>query len=182
MNPAELNFAKQMVSEAKSSGHPFPGYAAAEAFLESASYKSETGQSDLAFKDKDVFGLKAPSWWVGKIDPILTREVLHGQSVMVSANWPVFESYAECFAARLKVLKSSSYYVEALEAQTGPEFVRLVSASWVKQGTLKDTTLYPQCVFPSGTWQFKAGRWSTDPHRASSVLATFNSHLDVFGD
>jgi hypothetical protein len=170
-----------MVSEAKTSDHPFPGYAAAEAFLESASYSSVNGQSGLAYRDKDVFGLKQPGWWTGQVDEIQTREVLHGVSVMVSAKWPVFESYADCFSARIRVLKSlPNYYSEALEATTGEDFVRLVSASWVKQGTLNDTISHPVVTFPSGSWQFNTSRWSTDPKRSLSVIQTYNAHKDVF--
>lgn len=181
MTQAETEFAKLMVSEAKKSGHPFPGYAAAEAFLESASFKSVTGQSGLAYRDKDVFGIKAPSWWVGKIDSIITREVINGVSEMVNAKWPVFETYADCFAARLKVLQSVYIYQDSLEAKTGDEFVRLVSAGWVPEGTASYMSVRPLCAFPSGTYQFVKGRWSTDPFRASKVLSTYSSHKDIFG-
>ena len=179
-NP-ETQFAQQMVAEAKSSGHPFPGYAAAEAFLESASYSSITGQSGLASRDKDVFGLKEPSWWTGQVDQIQTREVINGVSVMVNASWPVFETYAQCFAARLKVLDSLPVYSEALSATTGPEFIRLVSASWGSVGSFPVSDSHPLFTFPSGTYQFLSGRWSTAPNRASSVLSVYNSHPDIFG-
>lgn len=33
MTPAEITFAQELVAEARASGHPWPGYAAAEAFL-----------------------------------------------------------------------------------------------------------------------------------------------------
>jgi hypothetical protein len=182
MTPAEIEFAKLMVSESKKSDHPFPGYAAAEAFLESASFSSVSGQSGLASRDKDVFGIKSPSWWVGKIDSIVTREVVNGVSEMVQAKWPVFETYADCFAARLKVLQSVPIYSEALEAKTGDEFIRLVSAEWVPMGTLPTSTAHPLSGFLSGVYQFKKSRWSTDPFRAKKVLITYNSHLDIFGE
>ena len=178
---AETVFARTLVSEAKMSGHPWPGYAAAEAFLESASYSSTTGQSGLAYRDKDVFGIKVPSWWGGQVDSIVTREVLNGVSRMVNAKWPVFASYADGFAARLKVLHSVSVYAEALAATTGPEFIRLVSAEWVPDNTLPEGPAHPSYQFGTTYWQFKQGRWSTAPNRASSVLATYNSHPEVFG-
>lgn len=176
LSQSQIDFATQMVAEAKSSGHPWPGYAAAEAVLESA-----WGSSGLAVRDKDVFGLKTPSWWTGQTEEIDTREVLNGISVMVPAEWPIFPDYASAFAARLKVLQSMpSTYGEALGAQDGPEFVRLVSASWLTGDALPLSPAHPLFTFPSGTYQFKAGRWSTAPNRASQVIATHDSHLEIF--
>ena len=184
MTPSETQFAVQLVQEAKLSGHPFPGYAAAEAFLESADWSSSAGMSVLAENYHNIFGQKVSKWWTGKTVQIQTREVLNGVSVMVPATWPVFDSFAEAFAERLKLLHASpQYYAEALAASSGPEFVRLVSASW---GTLNQVPYpvgpaHPLFSFPSGQYQFIAGRWSTAPNRASQVLATYNSHLEIFG-
>ena len=179
LSPVQLSFAQQMVSEAKLSGHPFPNYAAAEACLESG-----WGGSELAVKDKDVFGLKAPSWWTGQVDDIRTEEVIRGVQETVEAKWPVFVSYADAFSARLHVLNSMpSVYGAALSSNSGPEFVRLVSAYWVVPGTFADPIACPTFEFPSGIWQFDdtKTRWSTAPNRAAQVLATFQSHIDVFG-
>jgi hypothetical protein len=183
--PAEVQFALQMVKEAVSSGHPFPGYAAAEACLESWDFNSPTGCSGLAARDKDVFGLKEPNWWTGQVDKIQTREVIDGASEMVMATWPVFTTYADCFAARLKVLQGlPSYYGEALEAKSGEEFVRLVSASWLSGDALPLSAAHPCFTFPGPDgpvmWQFNAGRWSTAPNRASQVLAVYNAHPEIF--
>ena len=179
MLQSQLDFAAQMVEEAKESGHPFPGYAAAEACLESA-----WGASGLATRDKDVFGLKEPSWWSGQVDDIKTEEVIKGVRETVDAKWPVFESYSQAFAARLHVLNSMpSIYGPALTSTSGPEFVRLVSAYWVVPGTFPDQTACPVFWFPSGEYQFDDTkiRWSTAPNRATQVLATYQSHVDVFG-
>ena len=181
LTSAETAFAEQMVAEAKTSGHPWPGYAAAVAFLESASFSSATGQSGLAFRDHDVFGLKVPSWWTGQVDSIQTREVINGVSEMVNAEWPVFASYADCFSARLRVLQGVAVYQQALAAQSGPEFVRLVSAEWVPQNTYAPGPAHPSYLFGQVYWQFKQGRWSTAPNRASSVLQVYNNHPEVFG-
>ena len=187
LTPAETTFAKQMVSEAVASGHPWPDYAAAEACLESFSYSSPTGQSGLAQRDKDVFGLKAPEWWTGQIDTVQTREVLNGASVMVSAKWPVFETYADAFAARLHTLQNlPAYYAEALAATTGEDFVRLVSAKWgVGNGPngnfpLPMTAAHPIIIFPRGAFQFLSARWSTDPTRAQQAIKIHDQHPEIF--
>jgi hypothetical protein len=179
--PAEITFAKQMVSEAIASGHPWPDYAAAEACLESWSYTSPTGQSGLAQRDKDVFGLKAPSWWTGQVDVVQTREVINGVSEMVSAKWPVFETYADAFAARLRTLQNlPAYYAEALAATNGTDFVRLVSAKWVPLETYTNLVPHPVVQFSNGSWQFDSARWSTDPTRAQQALKVHDQHPDIF--
>ena len=182
LTPAEQAFAQQLVAEAKASGHPWPGYAAAEAFLESASYAAPSGESGLALATNDVFGLKEPSWWQGQVYEEQTREVLNGISVMEPADWPEFPTLAAAFAARLTVLKSMpGTYGEALAAQDGAEFVRLVSAYW--SPAAEGETGPNIFTFPSGTYQFvnpPPCRWSTAPNRASEVLATYNSHPEIF--
>jgi flagellum-specific peptidoglycan hydrolase FlgJ len=182
LTPVETTFAQSLVSDAKSSGHPYPGYAAAEAFLESASYNSPDGKSGLAEHTNDVFGLKQPSWWTGQIFAEQTREVINGVSEMVAANWPAFETLSDAFNARLKTLQAlPSIYGMALQATSGPEFVRLVSAAWVTSTTYPVSDAHPVFTFPSGVWQFDHGRWSTAPNRASSVLLTYTTHVSIFG-
>jgi hypothetical protein len=177
LTQAQSDFATQVVAQAKESGHPWPGYAAAEGVLESG-----WGQSGLAAKYNNIFGQKVSKWWTGPTVQIETREVINGQSVMVPATWPVFANLAEAFAERLKLLNAApQYYAEALAAQDGPEFVRLVSASWLTDNALPVGPAHPVFTFPSGTYQFNAGRWSTAPNRASEVIDTYNSHVDIFG-
>jgi hypothetical protein len=184
MTPAENAFAIELVSQAHASDHPWPGYAAAEAFLESASYTALLGRSGLALRDKDVFGLKVPDWWIGQVDDIQTREVVNGVSVMMDAKWPVFATLADAFAARLHVLRELPRYAPALAASSGPEFIRLVSAIWSPATApypLPVNVAHPLQVFPSGTYQFLADNWSSAPNRGVQVLATYNSHPGIFG-
>ena len=178
---AENTFAQKLVAAAKASGHPWPGYIAAAAFLESAAYASADGESGLAEHTDDILGLKEPSWWKGQVYDENTREVLAGVSVMEPADWPVFPTLEAAFAAGYTVLKSMpSTYGEALAAHSGDEFIRLVSASWLAGDALPASTAHPVIHFPSGSYQFKAGRWSTDPNRASSVLEVYDSHPNIF--
>lgn len=180
MTPAEITFAQELVAEARASGHPWPGYAAAEAFLESASWGAADGKSGLAENTNDVFGLKQPSWWTGQVYDEQTREVVAGVSEMVDAEWPIFPSLSDCFAARLRVLSALPLYAEALAATTGEEFIRLVSASWSTGGSFTDLNAHPVIIFTGQPWQFNAGRWSTDPRRAAEVLLTWKGSPSIF--
>ena len=182
MTPAERVFAVQMVAEAKTSGHPFPGYAAAEAFLESANWQSPNGMSGLAFNYHNIFGQKASRSWTGPTVQIQTREVLNGVDITVVATWPAYDSYAEAFADRLQLLHDApTYYAEALSQTDGAEFVRTVSASWLTGDALPISPAHPVFTFPNGhTYQFNAGRWSTAPNRALQVLQVYHGHPEVF--
>src|ERR1035437_3775128 len=149
LTAAKAAFAQKMVAAAKSSGHPWAGYAAAEAVLESG-----WGTSELAQRDLDVFGLKAPLKWTGAVDHIQTEEVLHGHKVLVPAVWPVFASYADAFATRLAVLFTNpAIYGEALDATTGRDCIRLVSGYWHFATADSGANVFQ---FPSGLWEFEA--------------------------
>lgn len=169
------------MAAAKASGHPWPGYIAAAAFLESASYASPNGESGLAQHTDDILGIKRPSWWQGQVYDENTREVLDGVSEMEPADWPVFASFSDAFAASLTVLQSMpSTYGDALAAASGDEFIRMVSASWLTGDAFPISPAHPVFTFPSGTYQFAAGRWSTDPGRASAVLSVYGGHPQIF--
>lgn len=144
----QLDFLSRAYLGAKTSGHIFPGAAAAEAALESA-----WGTSKLCLVANNLFGLKKPSGWTGRTVEIDTREFLNGKSVIVPAVWPVYDSWAECFTERMKVLqRNPSIYGKALSAPTPEDFIREVSS-----------------------------RWATDPLRGAKVLSIYRSHLDILG-
>ncbi len=136
-----------MLAESQKSGHVWPAYAAAEACLESA-----WGESKLTQRTKDVFGLKCPSDWDGATIHMDTGEFLHGHDVTQDAAWPVFDTYSQCFAERMAVLKrlAPEYpdYAAALAATSGEEFIVNVSRTW-----------------------------STDPARGQKVLEIYNAHF-----
>ena len=126
LDPAKAAFAREMVTAAQSSEHIWPGYAAAEACLESA-----WGASKLCLRARNVFGLKTPSTWEGATISIPTREFLKGVWVDgVAAVWPVFDTYPQAFTERMAVLKRLEIYAEALDAPTGEDFVTAVSKHW----------------------------------------------------
>lgn len=170
---AQRSFAESVAEAAGKSIHPWPGYAAAEACLESS-----WGASRLVLEANNLFGLKEPHGWSGQSVNIPTNEVLHGVTVSVGASWPVFDTYAECFAERLKVLRSVEIYMEALSAETGEEFIRLLSAAWRLPTSFEVVSDIQK--FTSGEYVFANSRWSTDPLRAAKVIAIYKSHPEIF--
>jgi flagellum-specific peptidoglycan hydrolase FlgJ len=84
-----------------------------------------------------------------------TQEYLDGRWVTVIARWVRFADQAACFRARMALLhrleQSYTAYARALAATTGEAFIEEVSRAW-----------------------------STDPRRASKVLAIHRQHCASF--
>ncbi|HVJ08041.1 MAG TPA: glucosaminidase domain-containing protein [Acidisarcina sp.] len=146
-------FLQKAAFAAHAAGHIFPEYAACEAALESA-----WGQSRLAIAANNLFGQKQ----LPSSSPVLqtislpTREYLHGKWVTVNASWASFPDWNACFQARMHLLVAASrmypHYAAALAATSGRQFVLEVSQTW-----------------------------STDPARASKVLAIYDAHQACLG-
>ena len=156
---AQDNFLRQASAAARAAGHIFPEYAACEAALEST-----WGQSRLAREANNLFGQKeshaqSVEGMEGVGNPgvlaMPTQEYLDGRWVTVTARWVRFADQAACFRARMALLhrleQSYTAYARALAATTGEAFIEEVSRAW-----------------------------STDPRRASKVLAIHRQHCASF--
>lgn len=145
MTPTE--FLQQGWQAARAAGHIYPEYAACEAALESA-----WGRSTLAQQANNLFGQKQSHPPRGNSLTLPTRECLHGAWVTVQAQWMVFDSWQDCFAQRMTLLRALQagypHYGAALAAKSGEQFVLQVSKSW-----------------------------STDPQRATKVLSVYRQHF-----
>lgn len=154
MGSFQEDFLGKAAVAAQAAGNMFPEYAACEAALESA-----WGRSRLAAEANNLFGQKQsqpPLPGSGTIE-LPTREFLHGSWVTVNASWVTFADWTACFRARMQLLRSASgrhpHYAAALAATTGEEFIQEVSRTW-----------------------------STDPARASKVLAIYKTHRASLAD
>lgn len=143
MDPA--TFLTKAVSAATEAGLPHPEYNACAAALESG-----WGESRLAREANNLFGQKRGFTTGGcQCIELPTQEFLQGNWVTVPARWPKFDSWADCFRARLALLKAMSCYAPALVAPTGEEFIRQVGKYW-----------------------------ATDPNYAAKCLAIYAKHKD----
>lgn len=120
-------FLRQAIAAAKAasakSGFP-AGIAAAQAALESA-----WGQSRLSREANNYFGIKA----YGKRDRVAmpTHEVENGTVEVVTAEFAKFQSMDECFAARDKLIATSSLFAEARACSgNAEEFARAIAKHW----------------------------------------------------
>ena len=145
MNPANKAFLFRAFRAAKAAGHIFPELAACEAALES-SY----GQSQLAARDNNLFGMKQHLHPIYGTHVLPTREFLRGGWVTINASWIVYPDWETCFQDRMRTLRRLAptfpHYAAALAAESGTSYVNEVSRSW-----------------------------STDPKRAEKVLAIYEA-------
>lgn len=144
----QIEFLTRAVAAARQGGHIFPEMAACEAALESG-----WGVSRLTLEANNLFGQKQDRGHTEGIGTLAlpTREYLHGQWIIVEADWVKFPDWAASFAGRMEILRALSLefpdYACALHASTPEEFIQFVSR-----------------------------RWSTDPTRASKVLSIYDEN------
>lgn len=137
--------------QAQLAGHLWPNVAACEAALE-----SNFGQSELARKDNNLFGMKQHDHPTYGSEVLPTREFEGGQWKVVNAVWIHYPDLKSCFVDRMKTLiRLAPYYPHyeaALEAPDPVGYLREVSKTW-----------------------------STDPKRFQKVLDIFDDYLGIAG-
>lgn len=144
MTPEQKAFLLKAETAAKSAGHLFPAYAACEAALE-----SYWGRSLLASAYNNLFGMKQHQHHIYGTVNLPTREFQQGGWQTIQAPWVNYPTWDTCFQDRMATLNRLAprypNYAKALAATDGTEYVNAVSATW-----------------------------STDPHRAQSVLTIYD--------
>lgn len=83
----------------------FPSLFMAQAVLESGN-----GQSSLAKKYNNHFGVKASSQWKGKVIELNTREVIGGKEVIVKAKFRWYDTSLDSFKDRVAFLRNNQRY------------------------------------------------------------------------
>lgn len=100
------DFIQRVWSEIK--GEPMDGFFPS-VLIAQAALESNWGQSVLAAKYNNYFGIKAGSSWTGPTVNMQTGEVLNGQNVTISSNFRVYNSLIESVRDRNKLLSTSRY-------------------------------------------------------------------------
>ena len=83
----------------------FPSLFMAQAILESGN-----GQSTLAKKYNNHFGIKATKSWKGKVIDMKTREVYNGNEVYIKDGFRWYDNPESSFKDRVKFLKQNPRY------------------------------------------------------------------------
>ena len=106
----QLNFINQIVPGARQSYEEtgiFPSITIAQAILESG-----WGESGLAVKAKNLFGIKADSSWKGEVLEMLTQEHVNGGVITITARWRVYSSWNDSVIDHGKFFVENSRYKE----------------------------------------------------------------------
>ncbi|PLX10630.1 MAG: hypothetical protein C0594_04735, partial [Marinilabiliales bacterium] len=97
-------FTNAVIKAAKGTGL-FPSLFMAQAILESGN-----GQSSLASKYNNHFGIKASPGWKGKVIDMNTREVFDGKDVYIKDGFRWYNNPEDSFKDRVKFLKENQRY------------------------------------------------------------------------
>lgn len=109
------------------------------------------GQSQLAKKAKNYFGIKATPDWDGKIYTIEHREFINGNWITNESDFRAYNSLKESVADYIKFLHENPRYTKALSAQTPrAQFEELQSAGYATDPHYleKLTTIYNRYFAP----------------------------------
>ncbi len=91
----------------------FPSVMMAQAILESSDKYGIPGNSVLARKYNNHFGIKADKSWQGKKVNLKTREVLEGGEVIIADYFRVYDDPARSFTDRVRFLQKNKRYAKA---------------------------------------------------------------------
>ena len=100
-------------------------------FLAQAIVESGNGESELAKKYNNHFGIKADKSWKGKKVNMDTREVVGGQEEMQGAWFRVYDSAKESYRDRVKFLTENKRYKNAgvFDAKTPMEQLKALKSA-----------------------------------------------------
>lgn len=101
----------------------FPSVIIAQAALE-----SNWGQSSLAAKYNNYFGIKAGSSWNGPTVSMKTGEVFDGQNTTITSSFRVYDSLIDSIRDRNKLL-STSRYAAVRQANTPLEQITAIKSA-----------------------------------------------------
>lgn len=106
---------------AKTSGVP-ASFTVAQAALESG-----WGESGLAKKGKNLFGVKADASWKGDILTLQTKEFLNGSWVVVTARWRKYTNWQRALEDHAAFLKNNKRYAGCFLCASGVSFAQAVA-------------------------------------------------------
>lgn len=97
--------------------------------LAQGALESRWGDSDLATKARNLFGIKADSAWHGPTFDLKTGEVFNGKEVVVPASWRKYATWDECLNDRVAYLKANKRYAKCWTETTGDGWARAIAAA-----------------------------------------------------
>lgn len=96
----------------------FPSLTMAQTILESSDKNGNPGNSTLAKKYNNYYGIKADKSWTGLTVSMNTNEVVNGKNTQVVANFRAYKAPIDSFKDRVLFLKKFDRYVPVFVAHT----------------------------------------------------------------
>lgn len=96
--------------------------------LAQAALESSWGNSALAQKAHNLFGVKADRSWRGLVLDMMTGEVYGGQRVTEPARWRSYPDWQACIDDRVKFFTENPRYAPCFAKTTGEDWARAVLA------------------------------------------------------
>jgi flagellar protein FlgJ len=97
--------------------------------LAQGALESDWGNSLLAIKGFNLFGVKADAFWHGESLSLWTKEYINGKEVTVQSRWRKYASWGECMLDHAKFLHTNPLYKHAFETTDPIEFAQQVAAA-----------------------------------------------------
>ena len=92
-----------------------------------AALESGWGESGLARRAKNLFGIKADRSWTGPRITLNTREFLNKQWVVIPADWRAYPDWQTCLVDHGQFLRSNKRYAVCFSCTTGKAFAHAVA-------------------------------------------------------
>ena len=92
-----------------------------------AALESGWGESGLAKRAKNLFGIKADRSWSGQRITLNTREFLNQQWVVIPADWRAYPDWQTCLVDHGQFLRRNKRYATCFACTTGKTFAQTVA-------------------------------------------------------
>lgn len=100
-----------------------------ETVLAAGAVESRNGESTLATKANNHFGIKAGSTWQGQVITMRTREVVNGQETYVNAKFRAYPTVAKSYQDYVRLLTTADRYKPALRTASWQDQIVKLSAA-----------------------------------------------------
>jgi flagellum-specific peptidoglycan hydrolase FlgJ len=119
-----------------------------------AAHESDWGNSGLALKANNLFGIKASSYWKGETIVLTGYEEVNGGNQYSPMKWRKYLNYAHCIKNYSDIINLNSWYQDALPFTQGPADMFLKNI--IAEG-------------PSKHWPKGEPGWASDSRYAEKV-------------
>lgn len=94
-----------------------------------AALESGWGESGLAKRAKNLFGIKADRSWRGERITLSTREFLNQQWIVIPADWRAYPDWQACLVDHGQFLRRNKRYAVCFACTTGKSFAQAVATA-----------------------------------------------------